>query len=81
VNVNLYLLIRCYSKIFYRNSCLAGTGLGQVTANKKQGLKANALSPCFGLAPPVGLEPTTSGLTVRCSSSWADWGWNIGFNL
>ena len=23
------------------------------------------------LAPPVGLEPTTAGLTVRCSTDWA----------
>ena len=26
---------------------------------------------CFFLAPPVGLEPTTCGLTVRRSTDWA----------
>ena len=26
---------------------------------------------CFFLAPPVGLEPTTPWLTVRCSTDWA----------
>ena len=33
---------------------------------KKSTCNASAL-----LAPPVGLEPTTAGLTVRCSTDWA----------
>ena len=38
---------------------------------KKQKTKRHTEVYLFVLAPPVGLEPTTPWLTVRCSTDWA----------
>ena len=40
------------------------------TENQINKIKSRTLS-CTALAPPVGLEPTTCGLTVRRSTDWA----------